>query len=548
MRKKILLADDSITIQKVIELTFSDEDFEVVAVGNGRSAIEKLQQGVPDVVLADIIMPEKDGYEVCQFVRETPTLRHIPVLLLTGAFEPFDQEKANRVGANGFLAKPFDPQGLVSRVKSLLAAPPALPAKPVPAPVAAPAPRVAPPAAPPAVAPPPPKAPLPPPVVAAPPRPAVAPPVEAAEAPELEPVEAEPVEALDLEDVSPTAQPLAEPPADEAFGLVDDTFEPIPAGDVTPAPAAESAATVAFAPVADDSWSQRTMEVSLETRARASRDAAQPPQPPPVFDETEPAAEVVTEPEPAAVAIEEETPTSPLRGGAAPAEVPVEDELAGIEEEGAVSEVAAVEEAAVAEEEAIAEEGVAAWEADADAAPDGVGAAAEVVQEAAADAEDGVAVWAPGEEEELPAAAPPAPVEEAAAEAAVTEEPAPAAEGLEFEEAPEPEAEAAAPLGEEFEAPEEFIGEPEAEPAAVAVAPPPAPPAPAAPAAPAPAAQPAVATLAVTEELVETIVKRVVAQLSDKAVREVAWEVVPDLAEALLRKEIERLKAELQNT
>src|SRR5262245_59438576 len=120
MGKKILLADDSITIQKVIELTFSDEDFEVVTVGNGRLAIEKAQEVRPDIVLCDIIMPEKDGYEVCDFIKKTAALSHVPVLLLTGAFEPFDQERASRVGCDGFLAKPFEPQTLIAKVKDLL--------------------------------------------------------------------------------------------------------------------------------------------------------------------------------------------------------------------------------------------------------------------------------------------------------------------------------------------------------------------------------------------------------------------------------------------
>ena len=94
MRKKILLADDSITIQKVIELTFSDEDFDVVTVGNGRLAVERIEDIRPDIVLCDIIMPEKDGYEVCEQIKKNPTFSHVPVLLLTGAFEPFDQERA----------------------------------------------------------------------------------------------------------------------------------------------------------------------------------------------------------------------------------------------------------------------------------------------------------------------------------------------------------------------------------------------------------------------------------------------------------------------
>jgi CheY-like chemotaxis protein len=148
MGKKILLADDSITIQKVIELTFSDEDFEVVTVGNGRLAIERVQDVRPDIVLCDIIMPEKDGYEVCDFVKKNPALSQIPVLLLTGAFEPFDQERAVRVGSDGFLAKPFEPQTLIAKVKELLnqaasragAGRPAAASPASPPPVAAPAP------------------------------------------------------------------------------------------------------------------------------------------------------------------------------------------------------------------------------------------------------------------------------------------------------------------------------------------------------------------------------------------------------------------------
>jgi CheY-like chemotaxis protein len=120
MGKKILLADDSITIQKVIELTFSDEDFDVVTVGNGRLALEKLNDVQPDIVLCDIIMPEKDGYEVCEHVKTSERFSHIPVLLLTGAFEPFDQERAERVGSDGFLAKPFEPETLIAKVKDLL--------------------------------------------------------------------------------------------------------------------------------------------------------------------------------------------------------------------------------------------------------------------------------------------------------------------------------------------------------------------------------------------------------------------------------------------
>src|SRR5574341_1885658 len=145
MGHKILLADDSITIQKVIELTFSDEDFELHTVGNGQKAIDEIRSIMPHIVLCDIIMPEKNGYEVCEFIKSSPDLKHIPVLLLTGAFEPFDQERARQAGCDGFLAKPFEPQTLISKVRELLASA----KRPVAQPAAAPAPPAARPAAPP---------------------------------------------------------------------------------------------------------------------------------------------------------------------------------------------------------------------------------------------------------------------------------------------------------------------------------------------------------------------------------------------------------------
>jgi CheY-like chemotaxis protein len=120
MPHKLLLADDSVTIQRVIELTFADEDVQVTAVGDGRQAIEQLQRERPDIVLADVGMPERDGYEVAAFIKGNKDLSQIPVLLLTGAFEPIDEERARSVGCDGVLVKPFEPQMVISRVKDLL--------------------------------------------------------------------------------------------------------------------------------------------------------------------------------------------------------------------------------------------------------------------------------------------------------------------------------------------------------------------------------------------------------------------------------------------
>jgi CheY-like chemotaxis protein len=139
MPKKILLADDSITIQKVVELTFSDGDYEVSAVNNGAKAIQKLAELRPDIILSDIIMPEKNGYEVCEYVKSHPEFRNIPVILLTGTFEPFDPDRADKAGCDAVVTKPFESQSLISKVEELIAAaqsaPPAPPpAEPVPEP------------------------------------------------------------------------------------------------------------------------------------------------------------------------------------------------------------------------------------------------------------------------------------------------------------------------------------------------------------------------------------------------------------------------------
>lgn len=121
MSHTLLLADDSITIQRVIELTFAEEDVRVLAVGDGKHAIDRIQAERPDIVLADVGMPEQDGYEVAAFVKGNPHLAHIPVLLLTGAFEPIDEQRARTVGCDGVLVKPFEPQMVINRVKDLLA-------------------------------------------------------------------------------------------------------------------------------------------------------------------------------------------------------------------------------------------------------------------------------------------------------------------------------------------------------------------------------------------------------------------------------------------
>ncbi|HBR17314.1 MAG: hypothetical protein A3G39_07565 [Deltaproteobacteria bacterium RIFCSPLOWO2_12_FULL_43_16] len=126
MSKKILLADDSITIQKVISITFASEDYDLIIVGDGDTAIAKIKEVKPEMVIADVAMPGKTGYEVCEFIKKDPGLQYIPVLLLAGTFEPLNEKEAKRVKADDHIIKPFESQELIEKVKNLLARPPKL--------------------------------------------------------------------------------------------------------------------------------------------------------------------------------------------------------------------------------------------------------------------------------------------------------------------------------------------------------------------------------------------------------------------------------------
>jgi CheY-like chemotaxis protein len=514
MGKKILLADDSITIQKVIELTFSDEDFEVVTVGNGRLAVERVLDVRPDIVLCDIIMPEKDGYEVCDFIKRSPQLANVPVLLLTGAFEPFDQERAARVQCDGFLAKPFEPETLIAKVKDLLqkaaargssvSGPRMAVQVPAPAPVAPPPayvpppPQVFTPTAPPVprpVEPPPPVMTAPvyePPPPAREPLPFAPAPVPAAE--EVRFIPDEPFDDLESAgfgpaptpaksaapaDAEPTLPPLPTEP--EVYSVADELEEgPEELLQMTPeesqsltAPVAEdSSSTVVFRPSSIPWTQQPTQEVPLEARAQASIESAQGLAPSPVEEATvfeevleeeveslvgnEPALE----PEPAPVPEPVPVPAAPAAVVAPPVPPPV------------------------------------------------------VPSPLFTPSLPPTALVEPPSPPPVPEVVVAAPVYEPVVPALEHETPAPAMAA-----GPEP----ASSI-------ESFVG----------VAPPAE-----EPLSPAPSLS---AAIPVPSDMVAQIAQRVVAQISEQVVRQIAWEVIPDLAEGLIKKEIERLKAELQQT
>ena len=120
MTGTVLVADDSPTIQKKASGILTGEGLEVVTVSNGVAAIKKLSAVNPQIVLADCSMPGKDGYEVCEFVKNSTELSRVPVVLIFSDLEPYDEERGMHVHADGRITKPFNPEELISTVSRLL--------------------------------------------------------------------------------------------------------------------------------------------------------------------------------------------------------------------------------------------------------------------------------------------------------------------------------------------------------------------------------------------------------------------------------------------
>jgi CheY-like chemotaxis protein len=117
---KLLIADDSTTIQKVFERTFPPTEFTLSFANNGEEALAKLKAERPQVVIADINMPVKNGFELCEGIKNDPALQDIPVLLLVGILEDFDEDESHRVGADGFIVKPFEASAALNKVRDAL--------------------------------------------------------------------------------------------------------------------------------------------------------------------------------------------------------------------------------------------------------------------------------------------------------------------------------------------------------------------------------------------------------------------------------------------
>jgi CheY-like chemotaxis protein len=540
MSKKILLADDSITIQKVIELTFSDEDFEVVTVGNGRLALEKLPEVQPDVVLCDIIMPERDGYEVCQQIKQSASFSHVPVLLLTGAFEPFDQERAAQVGSDGFLAKPFEPETLIAKVKDLLSRAPAPTAEVSAAtatPAAAPGPPPVPPR-PPAPEPPPPAsfepaapAPEPPPPASfepAAPAPEPPPPASfepAAPVPEPPPspaFEPEPPGGPEPPEAGPSTEAFEEAPVasdepglgpsfipEEPYETFEEaTFESAAPGSGEPEPLApvtpEESATLSGTPPAGEGSAADSASTVMFNAAELPWQGGEPG-PPPASGDTAPQPRVDVQGEPT---LTPEPLTSPALVDEEVLEADLDLQGSDTGRPGAPSPSG----------EPPAPEGPPTLKTAVPSPLRGEGG------RGLGDSPGGP----PGVAQPEPETSPPFHLEVPPAARAEPETIPPVQE-----EAPGAnagvEAEQTLPGARRAEVVESFADMETADETGEA--------------APLPASE--AASVAVPVDMVEKIAQRVVAQVSEKVVREIVWEIVPDLAEALIKQEIDRLKAEL---
>lgn len=120
--KTILLGDADNSIVKFVTLILENEGYRVLVATDGEDVLEKVGQFRPDLVLLDIALPRKNGYQVCRLIKEDDVMKSLPVLFLTAKSQPSDRFWAKRVGSDGFLAKPFDPADLLGEIKELLAA------------------------------------------------------------------------------------------------------------------------------------------------------------------------------------------------------------------------------------------------------------------------------------------------------------------------------------------------------------------------------------------------------------------------------------------
>src|SRR5579871_464908 len=120
MTARVLVVDDILSNVKLLEAKLTAEYFEVVTAFNGMECLAKMEQGVPDIVLLDVMMPGMDGFEVCRRIKSNPRTAHVPVVMVTALDQPSDRVAGLEAGADDFLTKPVDDAALFARVRSLV--------------------------------------------------------------------------------------------------------------------------------------------------------------------------------------------------------------------------------------------------------------------------------------------------------------------------------------------------------------------------------------------------------------------------------------------
>lgn len=532
MGNTLLLADKSVTIQKIVQLTFADEDYKITCVNDGQSALDIIPQIHPSVILADIGLPVKNGYDLCTTLRRDPAFSayaNTPVILLAGIYETMDEERAKHVeervkevGANGLLSKPFDPQLLTSKVKELIeqGASAALPPAAMPAPE---------------------------PMFAEAPAPAEDVFGEASASSEMSfrfddqpPDETEKTMMLTASsfgtDMFAPAPPAIEEPVEPPEPVVEAAkpqgeiaFEErapetsyeepaLPAPEIEPPPEPAIAAPVTqYESPAFPGFQEPEMALDSGAQEPFGEEAQRPEEEPAIVaDSGDPFGDVFAEPPappswtPPAVS-EEESPF----GLPEPPPPPAPEPAALVEPAAAAESAAAVEEAF---NEPLEEPAVPMEEEEREQVEEMMGQPA-LVPEFGEDTWSRAKAQADTEQ----------PVEELFE--ATEQEPETAAAFGEVEEELEPDTSSG------IEAPQSIPYIPEPEPVSA-----PAP----APVAVAPAAAPAVPSgtaVEITEDVIERIAQRVVEKLSERVVSDIVWQVVPDLAEKMIRRELEKLHA-----
>ena len=122
MAKKILVVDDEPNIVLSLEFLLQQAGYEVRTAGDGEAALKLMEEELPDLVLLDVMMPRKDGYEVCQTIRNHPDWEHLKVIMLTAKGRDVEREKGLAVGADDYVTKPFATQDLIDKIHEFLAA------------------------------------------------------------------------------------------------------------------------------------------------------------------------------------------------------------------------------------------------------------------------------------------------------------------------------------------------------------------------------------------------------------------------------------------